>query len=358
MPRTRSVGEGTVRYRPDGRFEGRYRDATGEMRSVYGKTRRVVAAALAERLKDSGQGVSAPPANLTLAQHLTAWLESRREGQHIRPSTYDSYESFIRCHIIPALGAAKVSRLTPEAIQQLLDQKAKEGLSRRSIEYIRAILRASFGRRDRARLIIADAAVPKNARRAPRQAEIGSGEIDAILRAVRGTRLYPLVVTGAYTGLRQGELLGLQWQDVDLDAGRLTVRHQLQKGELVELKTEKSLRALPLLPLVREALGDVRAEQIAMGRITPWIFASTNGEPLDGPNITHRFQELLRRSGLPRYRWHDLRLACGTLLLERGVDIKIVSTILGHSQISLTQNTYQVVTDQLKLQAFSRLSSG
>jgi integrase len=357
MPRVRSSGEGTIRQRKDGRHEGRYVDVGGNVRVVYGKTKGAVATELAKRIGNAAHGVSAPPANLTVADHLTHWLENRLSGQHIRISTYSSYEWIIRCHIIPSIGGVRVKSLSPKLVQDMLDQKAREGLSRRSIEYMRSILRASFGKRERARLMVSDTDVPKNARRRPPQAQLGSAELEAILRAVKGTRLYPLVLTAAYTGLRQGEMLGLQWQDVELELNRLTVRHQLQRGRLVDPKTERSLRRLPLLPVVRETLEQVRLEQIAERRITPWVFASLTGGPLDGVNVTHRFQAALRRSGLPVYRWHDLRLACGTLLLERGVDIKIVSSILGHSQITLTQNTYQVVTEQLALQAFARLGA-
>ena len=166
----------------------------------------------------SGRGVSAPSGDLTISQHLNSWLESRRDGQHIRNSTYE-LESFIRCHIIPVIGSVKVMAITPALVQQLLDRKAKEGLSRRSSNIFERsfaqVLASVIGRGSLSRTPLCR----ENAKRAPSQADIGSEEVKRVLRVLDKLRLYPLVLTAVYTGLRQGELLG-----------PFVVRHRLRKG--------------------------------------------------------------------------------------------------------------------------------
>ncbi len=155
-------------------------------------------------------------------------------------------------------------------------------------------------------------------------------------------------------GLRQGEALGVRWEDVDLEAQTLRVRYALQridrKPTFVEPKTTRSRRTLPLPPSIVTALRAHRVRQLeerllAGERWQDWnlVFASTVGTPLDGHNVTHRLQKHLERAGLPRQRFHDLRHCCASLLLAQGVHPRAVMEILGHSQIALTMDTYSHV---------------
>src|SRR5262249_19237434 len=159
-------------------------------------------------------------------------------------------------------------------------------------------------------------------------------------------RLGPLYRVAILTGLRQGELLGLHWQDVDLTGATLTVRHALQRIDgvpaLVEPKTKRSRRTIALPAGAIAALTEQRRRQAedrlaAGGRWDDWglVFASTVGTPLDAPNVTHRLQRILADAGLPRQRFHDLRHLCATLLLSQGVSPRVVMEQLGHSQIGL-----------------------
>jgi integrase len=161
--------------------------------------------------------------------------------------------------------------------------------------------------------------------------------------------LAALFVAAIGLGLRQGELLALRWEDVDLDRGIVMVRHTLRRGdrELAEPKTERSRRTLAMPSAVTAALRQHRRrqleERLAAGPAwedREFVFATPHGRPLDGVNVAHDYQEALARAGLPRQRFHDLRHAYATLLLEDGVELAIISRALGHSVLSTTADVY------------------
>jgi integrase len=169
-------------------------------------------------------------------------------------------------------------------------------------------------------------------------------------------------------GLRQGEALGLRWDDIDLDRGSLTVRSALQRlgpgWQLAQPKTARSRRTIALPTVVSAALQSHRARQLqerlwagARWQEHDFVFASTIGTPLDGTNVTRRFQQLLRSAGLPRQRFHDIRHACASLLLAQGVHPRVVMETLGHSQIGLTMNTYSHVIPALQSEAATQMDA-
>lgn len=189
-----------------------------------------------------------------------------------------------------------------------------------------------------------------------------------LLDVIRGDRLEALYTVALAVGLRQGEALGLRWEDVDLDAGMMNVRHALQRVDgrlvLVEPKSHTSRRTIALPAGTVAALREHRRrqleERVLAGR--RWqdqdlTFTTTIGTPLDGTAVTKRFQRLLAYAGLPRQRFHDLRHACASLLLAQGVHPRVVMEVLGHSQISLTMNTYSHVIPALQREAADRMEA-
>ena len=191
---------------------------------------------------------------------------------------------------------------------------------------------------------------------------------EQLLRAVRGHRLEALFTVALALGLRQGEALGLRWDDIDLDNATIIVRKQLQRIEgklqLTEPKTERSRRTIALPPFAVDALRLHRIRQLQEKLIggdgwNEWnlVFTSATGTPLDASNLSGQYHRLLRKANLPRKRFHDLRHTCATLLLLQGEDLRVVMEVLGHSQITLTANTYQHVMQSMKRKAADRMQA-
>jgi integrase len=210
---------------------------------------------------------------------------------------------------------------------------------------------------------VRDGLVPRNATEAVKPPQVRREEtrpltpeqVRTLFGAAKGDRLEALYVLAVTTGLRQGELLGLKWDDVDMEAGTLQVRRTLTTAKggpvLSAPKTKGSRRTVKLSQTALEALTSHLERQLeeidrvgSLWRENGLIFASEVGEPLDRRDLTtHRFKPLLRRAGLPQIRFHDLRHTCATLLLSKNVNPKVVSEILGHATIAITLDTYSHV---------------
>lgn len=234
------------------------------------------------------------------------------------------------------------------------------------MQYTRAVLRKALNQALRWGLVTKNAATLADPPKAePREIRpLDPDEARRFLDAARGDRLEALYSVALSLGLRMGEILGLRWEDVDLDARTLTVRKQLQrldgKPQLVDLKTRQSRRTLALPAGLAGALREHRKRQLEARLLAgerwrgeDWglVFTSTIGTPLDPRNLTDRYKALLARAGLPALRFHDLRHSCASLLIAQGIPAKIVMETLGHSQISLTLNTYAHVFPEVQRQA-------
>jgi integrase len=303
----------------------------------------------------------------TLGQFLDLWL-----SEIVRPSvrawTYRGYEVHVRLHIKPVLGHVTLERIEPAHVQALLNRKLQEGLSSKSVRYIRGTLRAALQQAVRWGYLARNAAALVDGPRIERYEikPFDATEARRLLDGLEGDRLQALYSVALTMGLRQGEALGLRWQDVDLPLGVLHVRKQLQridgKFELVDLKTSRSRRTLVMPATIAIQLKDHQARQTQEveghdHRPSPLdlVFTRPDGGPLDGTVVTHQFHRLLDRVGLPQRRFHDLRHSCATLLLAQGVSPRVVMEILGHSQIALTMNTYTHVLPELKHDAAERM---
>lgn len=239
--------------------------------------------------------------------------------------------------------------------------KTAEGQSPRSVGIIHATLRSALG--DALRLgevqrnVAALVRPPRNTAKAPRPFTLD--EARTFLQAVRGNRLEALYVLAVTTGLRQAELLGLRWTDLDLEGATLTVSHTLQRLEgayrLVEPKTRRSRRTLALPELATCALRTHRVrqaeEKLAVGK--GWndldlVFTSLKGRPLNATVLYRDFKRILTGAGLPSVRFHDLRHGCATLLLLQGVHPRLVMEQLGHSAIGVTMDCYSHVLSELR----------
>jgi integrase len=369
----RDYGSGSLRELPDGRWQGRVdlgRDAGGRrLRPTFTGTKREVQSAIARAIRDREAGVAGASGRLTVRDYLARWMADSA-AQRVRPRTLDGYRTVVEVHLVRGLGDVRLAKLTAPQVQAFVNAKAAT-LSPGTVRNIHAVLRRALNQAVRWGLIARNVATLVDLPPARHHAvqALTDARARAILEAVRGDRIEPLVTVTLATGLRQGEALGLRWTDVDLEAGTATIRHSLlRRGrvvELVEPKTARSRRTVVLPGFAVAALRRQRdwfqAQQRLLAgedwREGEFVFTSSVGTPLDGTNVTHRLQQLLAAAGLPRMRFHDLRHGAATLLLAAGVHPRVVMETLGHSQISLTMNTYSHVVPALQRDAADRLEA-
>ena len=356
----RGQNEGSIYQRADGRWAAAVSVGRGKRDTFYGKTRGEVQRKLTAALKNQDEGLPASTSKQRVADYLTAWLETVEGSGKIRPKTFSTYSMYVRLHIIPELGRLALDELGPQHVEQLMAKKLAEGLAAQSVVHVRGILRRALGRAVKHQLLIRNVAAladpPHVARTEMRP--LDPAQARTFLELAQGDRLEALWVLAITSGLREGELLGLQWRDVDLEAGTVAVNRSLQrfggKLQLVEPKTEKSRRRNPIPRMTVEALRSHRSRQVAAGRPplpTGFVFTSTTGTPLEPRNMVRLFKSLLRRAGLPDVRFHDLRHSAASLLIAQGVPLRTVMEVLGHSTITLTANTYGHLYEEAKRDA-------
>lgn len=391
----RAAGESSISKGADGRWHGwvsmgGQRDGKADRRHVAAKTRAECVAKVRELEKKRDTGTSSTAGRQpTFGDWLDHWLTIARRS--VRPSTYTGYESYVRVHIKPAVGHHRLDKLTPEHLELFYGELADRGLSpAMQLQQHRVISRAlkiamQRGRVARNVATLVAAPTVKRTEVVPLTAD----EAKRVLQAAAGRRNAARWSVALAMGLRQGEALGARWDlDVDLDAGLWRVTQGLQRqayrhgcsgaceenvkplrcpkrtGGLVyvEPKSDRGKRTIaipaPLVAQLRAHRTAQLAERLACGPL--WednglVFAQENGRPLDPRRDWSEWKALLEAAQVHDARLHDARHTCATLLLEQGVDARVVMEILGHSQISLTQNTYQHVMPKVVADATERV---
>jgi len=349
---TRRTTGGSVRkHATRNLWEARYVGADGRRHSVYRRSEKDAQAALRAALSDADQGIRPVSHQLTVGAFLDDWLEYVVRPSK-RPRTSESYAATVRTYIAPAIGRIPLAKLQPEHVSGMLArlQGQRGPLSDTTTRYVYAVLRIALGRALKQGKVQRNVCTlidpPSRSRRELRP--LGRDQVRVLLDGIRGDRLEALYVAALGTGLRQGELLGLRWQDVDLEAGYLIVRHTLERGtrSLAEPKTAQSRRTVRLPLTVRQALSEHRARQ-ALVPLSGLVFTTERGTALDSRNVTRYLQRHLSRIGLPPQRFHDLRHAFATLALESGADLHEVARGLGHATIRTTADVYGHFTDAM-----------
>lgn len=378
MSSRRGHGEGSIFQRSDGRWcatveLGYTPDATGRFvrrrKTIYGRTRREVSQRLQQIQRDVAGGKSIDPSKQTVAQLLAAWLETKRPPARAA-ATYEFYASRLR-HISPFIGVLTVRALTPQHVQHLVRSCLDRGLSPRSVHSITGTLHAALEQAVRWRILdrnVVDAVdLPQQRRR--EMPVLDATQARHLLDVARATPLYALYILALTAGLRRGELLALRWQDVDFTAGVVHIQQSVRRsqGSLIvsSPKSERGRRTIILLSLAVEALKMHRQRQLEqrMASGATWvdhdlIFSNGRGNYLDHSMLYRdSYYPLLTRAGLPRIPFHSLRHSCASLLLSLGVHPKVVQELLGHSQISLTLDTYSHVLPGLQREALEKLSA-
>jgi len=394
--KTRANGEGTIYQRKDGRWEAAgyvlAADGTRKRVRVYGTTRKDAADKLAEKITDSNRGLPLATADSTVGVYLAYWLTSVAIHR-LRENTHTRYAACIRLHLTPGLGAKRLARLTAKDIRTFLDrlrttcQCCAQGLdaarhhccaigeccgkrlSPLTVTYVHSVLKSALEHAVREDELPRNVArnVKTTAPRPRRFTPLTATEARQLLQASKTDRLHALYELALRTGLRKGELLGLRWEDLDLDAGTASIRRSLQRTRTRGLtalptKTRASERRIALPTECIHSLKSHRERQEAERKVAGvgWtdsglVFVVPTGGPIDPANMTRRFGRLLERAGLRRIRFHDLRHSTATLLLEQSVDLVVIKELLGHAHIGVTAGVYAHVRLRLQRQAIDTL---
>lgn len=420
MAKRRGRGEGSITQRADGRWMGRvelgWEHGRRRRKAVYGRTRQEVAGKIRQAQDQADKGLPFPNERQTVGEFLQSWLTQKQRA--LRPRAFASYEQTIRDHLLPGLEKLPLWKVTPQHVAAWFDRHQTAGASARTIRYARAILRAALNQalswglvaRNVASLVEAPRHVAKQIQPlTPEQAR-------TLIDAARPHRLGALLSVATALGLRLGEAVGLRWVDINFPAGELSVRQALERSggngavrrplvqkrhdlrrrlkaapprsaerrelreqlaalrvewrkvrttlRVTEPKSARSRRTVKMPSVVIVALKAHRVQQnkerLATGG--EWVdsglvFTTPRGTPLDPRNATREYRTILADADLPPARFHDLRHTAATLLLAQGVDPRTIMETLGHSQISLTLNTYSHVMPALQADAAAKIDA-
>lgn len=360
MARRRGNGEGSItRHKTSGLYMARYWIETTKgpkRKTIYGKRREDVRDELAKAMANRADGLVVDDENLTVGEYMDSWLKGSVRGS-VRQSTFDRYEIAVRVHIKPALGRLKLKKLTPAHLAAFYQDRLDAGSAPASVNKLHVTLHKALDQAVKWHMVPRNVAeVVKGPRPVHKELRtLSAEETRKLLETARGDKLEALYVLAVHTGMRQGELLALKWQDVDLENARLSVRRTITKSGgkvlLGEPKTRKSRRTIELteagVTALRAHLYRQMQEMQRLGdlyRDQGLVFASEGGTLINPTNLRKRsFGSLLKRAGLPPIRFHDLRHTCATLLFSRDVHPKHVQELLGHSNIAITLDTYSHV---------------
>ena len=395
----RGQNEGSIFERKDGRWAAQvnlgWQDWKRVRKLFYGVTRKEVQEQLTTALSDIQKGLPIVMEKQTVRDYLVWWLENIAKPT-VRPSTFSSYEDLVLLHLGPALMRVPLSKLNPQHVRTMLKEKLDAGLSTRRIQYLHAVLRAALNAALKDQLVARNvAALVKPPRVIEKEVRpLTPDEARRFLDVIKGDRLEALFTIAVSLGLRQGEALGLRWSDVDFEEGTLRVRYSLQRIKadrirqpkagavsvkrdtdsksrelsafhLVEPKTKQSRRTIALPKVTLSALAAHKAKQSedyslagssrripvlrCDGQPVPvddMLFVTKAGNPFDAPTVTHRFQALLKRTGIGHHRFHDLRHTAATLLAIQGVHPRAIQAALGWENLSMLNRYTHFVEEQ------------
>jgi integrase len=371
MPKRRANGEGNIRKRKDGRWEGRYTvghdPETGKaiIKNVLGKTQTEVKEKLKKAIEENVGIDYGRAKTYTVGSWLEVWMENYAKVK-LRPSTFKTSQGFLKNHIKPQIGSIPLADLTSLDLQRfykhLLDggrvdrieaKKKPKGLAPKTVRNIHQMIGSAYNLAMEQKLVTRNptdgCALPKAEHKEMQTLHIE--QLTSFLREAKDSGVFALYYIDLTTGLRRGELLGLKWSDIDLEKGDLRVQRQIGRidGKIIEmpLKTKNAYRTLPLSA---DAI-DVLMQQRRKTGNSEWVFPSPTGGPMSPDSVLHMLQRVLKRAGLPRIRFHDLRHTFATMALQNGVDVKTLSGALGHYSAGFTLNTYTHATPQMKQDA-------
>lgn len=349
-----------------------YDTATGQRRQVwrtaYG-SKREAEMLQARLITEVGDGLHQTPAKITVSDLLNRWLSDYAKP-NTAPRTYERYEQIVRMHLIPALGRLPLKNLRPTHIQayyaralaQARSAQSDRPLTAQTVVHHHRVLSEALQQGIRWQIMARNPAAGVTPPRVVRREMQVLTPVDAkkLLDACDDDQFRTLIFVALSTGLREGELLGLRWPDVDLERGQLRVQRTLLtlRGGTLQFGEPKTRRSRRQVAISRETVRWLREQRrrqletrLAAGKAyqdQALVFADAVGEPIKPQRIAPRFKRFVKRAGLPPLRFHDLRHTSASLLLAAGVHPKIVSERLGHSNVNITLDTYSHVLPGLQ----------
>ncbi len=381
-------GEGSIRRRKDGRYEGRVfvptSDRRIERRSIYGKTWEEVHDSITTLKADIRRGLRVSATKHNLGTYMVQWLEETAKPR-IRVSTWAGYEQLIRCYIVPLLGRKKLAKLTSPDIRFFLSSLktacrccllGKDAARKRTsgtaqccalkparcchsylgdgtIRYIHRVLRVAL------QDAVIDGVLASNPAKdlrlklkyRPKFTPLTVEEAHKLLAAAQHDRLFALYAVVLAVGLRKGEALALRWKRVDVDQSTLHIVETLQRVknalQFGNVKTDGSARKIALpdqcVDILQRHRSHQQKEKAAVGDTWPdtdLVFTTPRGTPIDPRNLNRMFSQLCDAAGIRHIRFHDLRHSCATLLYSQGVPLENIQDVLGHSSPAITKTIY------------------
>lgn len=381
MARKAAAGTGTIRKKTitkngkeysywEARFTSGYDPGTGKQiqRSITGKTQKEVARKLKEATAAIDAGTYSAPSKMTIAQWMDIWTAEYLGG--VKPRTVDNYKGVVRSRIKPGLGAVKLDALTPHTVQSYYNNLSKEGLAPKTVKNIHGILHKALQQAVANGYIKTNPAdsciLPRAVRKELKPMD--EDMISAFLRAIRGHQFEDLFTVTLFTGMREGEALGLLWDCVDLTTGTITVDKQLQlirgsggQYQMVPTKNSKG-RTISIAPYVASVLRRVKHRQLE-NRLrygecwadTGFVFTDDTGNHLSASSVYKSFKRVMEDIGSPETRFHDLRHSYAVASIRSGDDIKTVQENLGHATAAFTLDVYGHVTAKMKQESAARM---
>lgn len=371
-------GVGSIRHRKGGRWEARYtvgvNPITGkqDQRSEYGKTKKEASEKMMAKLAEINNGTYSEPSKLTVADWIDLWTTTYLGD--VKPRTSDSYESICRLYLKPALGAVRLQKLSSPAIQTMYNtlQRDKE-LSPKTIKCVHGVLHKLLNkavelehiRRNPSEACVLPRAVRRDMTMLPDDA------ISDFLSAIQGHQYETLFFVDLFTGMRQGEILGLSWDAIDFEVGTILINKQLQRkrgtgGEYILMSTKSNkLRKITAADAVMKKLKEQKIKQTEMQLLcgeqwnNPYNLVFTNefGRNCAPTTVYKHLKKVVASIGMPQTRFHDLRHSFAVVSLQNGDDIKTIQDNLGHYDAAFTLNTYGHSTGRMKRDSADRMDS-
>jgi integrase len=352
MTKRRGNKEGTIYERPNGKWRAQI-SVSGHRVSFTGNTRAEAQTWLRHKGNQVEAGLTASGSKTTLAVFLDKWIDGSqtRIGNH----SFRVYRQLTHDYIGPRIGKTKLSELSAFSIQEFYNQIIADGVGLRTVQKTHTLMHAALNSAVKFGFIARNPASAATPPKPPRKQMRFLTETQAqrLLQVAKQShdRNFTLIFVALVTGMRQGELLGLRWQDVDLEKGFLHVRNNLQRlpgGGLVlqKPKTKASERAIKLGPVTVATLKTHKVKlaseshRTSLWQETGFVFPSTIGTAMDPSNLLKCFRQLLKTAELPKIRFHDLRHTAASLMLNNGVDVLVASNRLGHAKPSITLDVY------------------